>query len=164
MLTKEQNASIVESFVTGLVPMIELAKEYGVCRQAIWKIINKAGVDISSQSVLTVSCYACGEPITRTRGRVRKNKHHYCDFGCYQAFLDAGNGNAYKPNRQGQRMARKVVSEVFDLLPEHIVHHEDRNCLSNGLYNLKVFANQGDHVRHHRLGSEYVTPLWEGAV
>ncbi len=57
-----------------------------------------------------------------------------------------------------------VVSKAFDLLPGQVVHHEDRNCNNNSLGNLKVFANQGDHIRYHRLGAEYSRPAWEGLI
>ncbi len=63
-------------------------------------------------------------------------------------------------NRYGSRTARRKVSEVFDLQPEHRVHHLDKDQTNNLLSNLVVFANQGDHIRYHR--DFKVTPIWEG--
>ena len=162
-LTIEAKVNIVDAYLTDLTPMIDLAKQYGVCRQAIWRIIKKAGINISSQSRMDVSCATCGAEISRTRARIRNSLNQFCDYACYTAYLQAGNGKgAYTPSRQGQRLARAAVSKLFELLPGHIVHHEDRNCYHNSPSNLKVFRNQGDHIRYHRLGKGYVQPIWEG--
>ena len=148
---------------TGWKTLGTLAGQYGVTRQAIWKIIKQAGVSIKDQAAMLVSCTACGESIRRTRGRIRTQVNHFCGYGCYTAYLRAGKGTgAYQPSRHGQRLARKVVSKLFTLLPGHVVHHEDRNCYHNTPDNLRVFANQGDHIRYHRLGPAHVMPIWGG--
>jgi len=158
-LTSRQKVDIIEGYRDQLTPMIELAATYGVTRQAIYKIIRKAGID-TSKGQLTVTCSSCGKTFPRTKARVRRQLHHFCSKTCYFAFLEAGNGFPYIQNRHGQRIARSVVSEHFALQEGHIVHHENRNTLDNRLENLKVFAGNGDHVRHHR-GFD-VTPIWEG--
>jgi predicted DNA-binding transcriptional regulator AlpA len=158
-LTAEQRVDIMRAYGTDLVPMIELAKRYGKSRQRIYRIISQAGIPRTER--FKVSCSCCGEEIERVRCQVRNRKHLFCSTACYYAYLDAGNGRLYVQNRLGQRIAREKVERVFALQPGHIVHHEDRNTLNNDLSNLKVFANQGDHVRHHR-GCDAV-PLWEGS-
>lgn len=158
-LTQRDKVDIIEAYTALFTPMIELAEKYDVTRQAIWKVLKKAGVDTSKQ-LIKVSCTTCGAVLSRPKCRIRKQKHHFCDYDCYFAYLDAGNGNPYLANRHGQRIARRVVEQFFKLEEGHIVHHEDRNTLNNTPQNLKVFACQGDHVRYHR-GFE-VEPLWCG--
>ena len=151
---------VVKAYTEDLVPMIELAKRYNVTRQGIWKALKRCGVDTSKGKV-KVKCYACGAELWRGRARIRKTKHHFCNNDCYFAFLDAGNcGGEYKVSRNGQRIARRLVSEHFELGELNVVHHKNRDCFNNNLWNLMVFATQGDHVRHHR-GID-VVPLWDG--
>jgi len=157
-LTDKQKVDIINAYETDLVPMITLAKQYGISRQGIHKLLKKY-VD-TSKHPMTVSCSACGAAIQRTKGRIRKQLHHFCHLDCYTAYLQAGNGKPYIQSRNGQKIARTVVAVYFALQAGHVVHHEDRNTLNNDLKNLKVFANQGDHVRHHR-GFD-VEPIWDG--
>lgn len=151
---------IVKAYTIDLIPMIELANKYNVTRQAIYKILKNMGVD-TSKKLIKVSCSACGEIIERNKSRIRKQRNHFCNYECYHAFLDAGNGSIYISNRQGQRIARKIVSHFFDLQNDHIVHHEDRNNFNNLPNNLRVFACQGDHIRYHR-GFD-IEPIWNGS-
>ena len=145
-LSQENKVYIVEAYLTDLRPMITLAGQYGVTRQAIWKIIKQAGVSIKDQAAMLVSCTACGESIRRTRGRIRTQVNHFCGYGCYTAYLRAGKGTgAYQPSRHGQRLARKVVSKLFTLLPGHVVHHEDRYALISGPM-LKLAAIRDDQL------------------
>lgn len=157
-LTDKQKVDIINAYQNELVPMIQLAKQYGVTRQAIYKIIKKAGVDTSKRK-FAVSCTVCGKITYRPKCRVRERKHIFCSFDCYRAWLNSL-GDKYKPNRHGQRIARHVVSKHFQLQQKHVVHHEDGNCLNNDVSNLRVFACQGDHIRYHR-GFD-VEPIWDG--
>jgi hypothetical protein len=159
-LTPTDTVNIIEAF-ENLTPVAELANEYGMTRQGVYKVLRRNGVDTKKKQ-LDVSCTACGNIIKRPKCRIRKQKNHFCNYECYYAFLEAGNGNPYIHNRHGQRIARRVVSEYFELQDGYVVHHEDRNTLNNLPYNLKVFACQGDHIRYHRLGPDYVQPIWKG--
>ena len=162
MTSKAAIADIVDSVTIRLERVQDVATRYGVTRQGVYKVLKRAGIDPKEYGQLQVSCFTCGESMTRHRGRVRRSKHLFCSEECYFAFLKAGRGGVYIQSSHGQRMARAKVAELFDLQPGHIVHHIDRNCLNNMPENLMVFANQGDHVRHHR-GFE-VRPLWEGRL
>lgn len=159
-ISHNDRVNIINAYINELIPMIELSKKYNVTRQAIFKILKKARVDTTKKQ-LEVSCTACGTVLNRHKARIRKQKNHFCDYECYYAFLAAGNGTPYIANRQGQRIARKVVSKFFELQEGYIVHHEDRNNFNNLPDNLRVFATQGDHIRYHR-GFE-VTSLWDGS-
>lgn len=158
-LTKNDKIYIIIAYQE-LTPMIQLANKFNVSRQAIYKILKQAGIDTTKHG-LPVSCTTCGRELIRDKFQIRKQKNHFCNEQCYFAFLQAGNGFPYIQNRQGQRIARSLVSKHFDLRDNYIVHHENRNCLDNRLKNLKVFCNQGDHIRHHR-GFD-VEPLWDGS-
>jgi predicted DNA-binding protein YlxM (UPF0122 family) len=159
-LTPKDQVDIIRAYTEQLMPMLELANQYNITRQGIWKLLKRSGVDTSKHKLI-VSCSTCQKEIKRNRCLIRKSLNHFCCNKCYYAFLETGNGNPYIQNRQGQRIARKKVAELFDLQPGNIVHHDDRNTLNNMLHNLKVFRNQGDHVRYHR--GFTVEILWDGA-
>jgi len=162
-LTPKEKVDIITRYEDELETMSNLAKEYGITRQGVYKILKKAAVDTSNNKI-PVTCTACGGTILRSRSKIRKNYNHFCNYDCYFAYLEAGNGmGEYVSNRHGQRIARTVVSQHFELQQNHIVHHEDRNALNNRIDNLRVFANQGDHVRYHRFGPGYVMPIWDGS-
>ena len=161
-LTDMDKVNIIKRYSVGLETMIALAKEYGVTRQGVYKVIKKSGIEPMDITWLDVSCTACGEEIKRRRCQVRKAKHLFCSEECYFNWLKHGNGNPLILSRMGQRIARQMVSKYFALQPKCTVHHEDRNDFNNEPYNLKVFANQGDHIRYHR---GFIVPiLWDGSM
>lgn len=160
-LTTQQKVDIIQAYRDQLEPMISLAEKYGVSRQCIYKIMKQAGVNTSKRQ-LPVSCTTCGKETMRTKARIRKQLHHFCSEACYYDFLKAGNGFPYIQNRHGQRLGRAKVSQYFALQEGHVVHHENRNTLDNRVENLRVFANQGDHLRYHR-GFD-VHPIWDGSL
>lgn len=161
ILPKDQR-NIVNEYQNKLTSMIELAKKYNVTRQTIHKILKRHEVDTTNRQI-TVSCKVCGTLVKRHKSRIRKQLNHFCTHACWIAFLQAGHPGTgpYTLNRHAMRQARKKVERYYDLQPDHIVHHEDRDTNNNSLYNLKVFACPGDHVRYHR-GFD-VNPLWDGA-
>ena len=156
-LTDKQRVDIIHAYEVGLIPMITLAKQYGVTRQAIYKLLNHAGVDTSKRKI-PVSCQVCGTVIMRPKCQIRSSKHIFCGDECYHAWLKSR--SSYKPNRQGQRIARAIVSQYFSLQKQHVVHHENGDNLDNRPENLRVFACQGDHIRYHRDFS--IEPIWDG--
>lgn len=164
-LTPKQEVDIITAFTLDLVPMIDLAKRYGRTRQGIWKVLKRNGIKPSDYGQIQVSCSACGSAMTKHRSQVRHKKYLFCCQECYYAFLEGRQQGEYNGNRQGQRVARAIVSNYFKLLPGHIVHHEDRNTRNNSVKNLKVFANQGDHIRYHRWSKDGidVRPVWDGS-
>ena len=160
-LSENQKVDIITMY-NNLEKVDDIAKKYNRTRQGIYKLLKCNGIDTSKKKI-QVSCCACGKEISKNKSAVRRQKNLFCGNECYYAFLQAGNGNAYKRSAAGCRAAREIVAKVFELKEGYIVHHEDRNNWNNNLYNLKVFANQGDHVRYHRLGPDYVQPIWDGS-
>ena len=158
-LTIAERKNICDRY-NNLETAIDIGSIYEISRESILALLKRSGVDISKRKI-KVQCSACHKDIYRQKNRLRYSKHLFCDKHCYYAWLEIGNGKGkYKQSSWGQRVARKKVAALFDLKEGHVVHHENRDCLYNEVSNLKVFACQGDHVRHHR-GFD-VTPLWEG--
>ena len=147
VVTRKQVGSIIDDYSIKLVPMTTIGQQYGITRQAIHKILRKHGIDTSKRKI-EVTCCACGSVIMRNKCTIRNRKRVFCGEACYHAYLGAISD--YQPWRQGGRIARKRVSEVFELLEGHVVHHVDGNNYNNYLNNLMVFKNQGDHIRYHR--------------
>lgn len=153
---RKQVDAIIEDYTINLKPMAAIAVEYGMSRQGIHKLLRKEGVD-TTKHLIKVTCCACGKEMERPKCQVRNRKRLFCSDDCYKAYLNSI-GDGYRPWRQGQRVARNIVSKVFKLEEGHVVHHIDKNNWNNELPNLMVLRNQGDHVRLHR-GFD-VEPLW----
>lgn len=172
-LTEQDKLDIIKAYSEDLEPIMSLALKYNKTRQAIWKMLKKAGID-TCKSKIAVSCTTCGAIIHRPKCQIRNRHNVFCDTNCYYSFLAAGSAHITETEqRRGNRRARVIVKQYFDLQPEHIVHHEDRFALNNQLWNLKVFATQGDHIRyhhrlrdleHHNLSTIIVEPIWDGTV
>ncbi len=161
-LTTKQQVDIVNRFTEQLDTCVSIAKDHNMTRQGVYKLLHRHGVDPSEYERLDCSCTVCNTAISRTRARVRKQLNHFCSVECYHAFLDAGRaGSPLIMDRNSSRIARGVVSKHFELSDGNIVHHEDRNQFNNDISNLRVFACQGDHIRHHR-GFD-VTPIFDGS-
>ena len=160
-LTESEKNEIVRLYVDELAPMIKLAEKYGKTRQGIWKILKVRYVDTTKRQ-LKVECKWCEKVFDRTKGRIRSQKYHFCSIDCYYSYMH-DIGINYKPNRHGQRISRIKVSKYFELLPGMVVHHEDGDNMNNQIENLKVFANQGDHVRYHRDCGD-IEPIWDGLL
>jgi len=182
-ISKDAHIDIIEAYTIDLWPATEIAEVIGCTRMAIYNLLKKYGVDTSGGQI-AVSCTTCGVEMMRTRKRVRTQRNHFCSTDCYTSFLDAGKTSSPNERRRGQRRARAVVSQHFDVLPGHTVHHEDSNPLNNMLSNLRVFATQGDHIKYHHsmrdqrhnpITSERrdtqdrysmfptITPIWDGS-
>ena len=155
MLNELERQELVRKFITGLVPMAALATEYRISRQAVHKIIRKAGVDIAAAAKPLVTCAVCNKSFTAARNRVRVTNTLTCSRECYNTFLRRNN---YRECRHGSRLARAIVEQYHVLKAGEVVHHIDGDQSNNRLENLMVFASQADHIRHHR-GFE-IMPVW----
>ena len=165
-LSENEKVDIIDAFTLDLESAQSLAVKYCRSRQAIYKVLKHYGIDPKEYGKMKTTCQCCGKEVERSRSQIRKQKHIFCSKDCYYAWLEASQGGSYYYKRYGQTVARKVVSEYFDLQPEHIVHHKDRNSMNNDIRNLMVFANQGDHIRYHRGGPKNsfdIKPLFDGA-
>lgn len=157
MLTEKEKLDVIDMYAVQLIPMSDIGAIFGKSRGRIYQILKDAGVD-TSKKLIDVSCTVCSKIVSRPRCQIRKTKRHFCGYDCYHAWLDNRSDGKYW--RHGQRIARQLVSEVFDLQPGHVVHHVDGNNYHNLLPNFWVFACQGDHLRYHR-GFD-AEPIWKG--
>lgn len=160
-LSEGDKGFIVEQYSANLLTMIELSEMFHVTRQAIWKVLGGAGVDTRKRR-LEVECDWCGKVFRQTKKRLRKSNRHFCSNDCRCDWLNEI-GMGYNPNRYGQRLGRSKVSMYFDIPEGAVVHHEDKNCLNNRWENLKVFRDQGEHVKYHR-GIQGIEPIWDGYI
>jgi len=143
---------------------LQMIGEFFNCsRQGAKKYLNKRGIDTSYRKHLVI-CDNCGTEFNKPRSYIRNCIKNYCTVKCYYESL---HNPEYNGNRQGQRVARKLVDELLisigkRLMPEWVVHHEDGNDTNNDPENLIVFASQADHMRWHRGNRESVEPIWVG--
>lgn len=168
-LTPKNVVDIINAYTIDLEPMISIANRYGITRQGVHKALKRAGIDTTkaTNGTITVTCTLCGQPVTKSRAYIRSRRHVFCDQECYYAYIESVQpGGNYAQYRHGQRLARAFVSRFFDLQPEHVVHHEDRDNRNNDKANLRVFANQGDHIRYHRWSKDgiEIKPIWDGSL
>lgn len=139
-----------------------IAKMYSISRQAVWKMLRKHGVNThkgpGGGTRVTVYCDYCGLKHEITRARWRHHREHFHNAECYYAHKE---NPQYYQSRQGQRLARAIVAQHFNLQPEHVVHHKDGNTTHNDLSNLAVYASQSDHIKatHHK--NSTILPIWE---
>ncbi len=159
-ITEEAKPEIIGAYVDDLTPMKEIASWVGVSKNAIYQFLKRAGVNTSKSVRVKMVCDTCKEEYELRRGEARRQRtqrHHFCGSGCYYIYLESRDTIM---NRYGSRTARRKVAEIFDLQPEHRVHHLDKDQTNNLLSNLVVFKDQGDHVRYHR--DFEIELVWDG--
>ena len=154
-LTDYEFKSLYESNVR----INKIAEFACMTRQGVWKRLKRLGLHIDRHGTGSANCAFCGNEIKRFKSRLSRAMSDYCNQECYYASRENPN---YIPWRQGQRLARAIAAQHIRLTHEMIVHHKDTNNKNNDLSNLMVFANQGDHTKHHH-GKSHVQPIWDGA-
>lgn len=153
----------IKLYCEDLFSLQMVAEVFGCSRQAVKKYLNKREIDTGNKK-FEVICDQCGKNFKKQRSRIRNCRKNYCSTGCYYKAI---HNPEYNDNRQGQRIARKVLDEVFmtmglRLYYGWVVHHVDGNTMNNDLDNLMVFDGQSDHMQWHRAGYEKsgVRPIW----
>lgn len=150
---------IVVWYTRDHLTMEQIGKLTGMSRPAVWKRLRNAGITADQGELVDTSCDFCGAVVRKRRKQWHTSEKHYCNPECYHADLES---HGYKPWRQGQRLARALVSQYFQIPAGAIVHHKDGDNRNNDKANLAVYAGNGDHVRVHRT-SKHVEALWDGA-
>jgi hypothetical protein len=140
----------------------QIAPIAGISRQAVWKALKRQGVITGKGpgglTRVQYLCDFCGNPSEMTRARWRNSSKHFCCEACYFASLE---NPGYHPWRQGQRLARAIVSQYFHINDGNVVHHKNGDNHNNDRSNLAVFRSQSDHIKHHR--GQSINPLWDGS-
>ena len=155
---KLKTQDVVAMYVEKHLTMRQIGKLVGMTATAVMKRLRSAGVIATDGTRIKASCAFCGADVERRRSEVRGKIEVFCDTNCYAAKRE---NPGYKPWRNGQRIARAIVAQHFQLESEHVVDHIGGDNRNNNLYNLRVYANQSDHMRmHHR--KSIVEPLWDG--
>jgi|SRR5579863_7194614 len=139
-------------------PVAAIARDLGISRVALWKNWKRLGFS-RDQLRVSVKCSWCSKLLVRNPEKARRIVRHYCSKNCYIQMVHY-EGEGFTQWRQGQRIARKVVSKHFDLQPGNVVHHVDKNNRHNEIQNLWVFASNAEHMRFHRGGE--AQPIWRG--
>ncbi len=137
----------------------EIQRLIGMSRTGIMKRLRKAGVTTNQGEWVNVACDFCGGQYRLVRSRWRKAEKHYCKTECYYAALE---NPGYHPWRQGQRLARAIISQYFTLQENNVIHHKDGDNRNNDRSNLAVYQSQSDHMNHHRNGN--AQPIWDGVT
>lgn len=153
----------VELWEQDLYSLRMIGRVLGVSAAGVKKYLNRRGIETDGGPVLAVCDNpACGTSFRKPRAYKRGRRRNFCCPGCYYTVLGS---SGYTENRQGQRIARRcVMGSGFMLCPGMVVHHIDGDCGNNDIGNLMVFANQGEHMRWHRMGCNVeesgIVPLW----
>lgn len=161
-LTRDDQVEIVRRFCEELEPAISIAAAFGVTRQAVYRALQRNGVDTEKRKYPT-TCANCGAELMRTRQRLRDRERQFCDRACYYNYIEKVQPGTYRQWRHGQRLARAIVAKRFNLQPGNVVHHIDRDTGNNDIRNLMVFASGSDHLRYHRSDASKPMHIWEGA-
>jgi len=163
-ISREMEPAIVKEFTEGLIPVIALAKKYGITRCGIYKLLNRNGVDTTKagpNAHPTVYCSFCGADFVVSRLSLRKNRRRFCSMGCWHQYL-AMVSIGQNIDRYGMMHARVEALKHFGLKVGQTVHHINGDEKDNRKENLAVFEDNGDHVRYHR-GCAYKEPVWNGS-
>ena len=141
--------------ITGMyhdkVPVSKIAKKYKVARSSIYDYLNKHNIT-TTREPHKVKCNCCQKTIQRPPSSIKRNLNNFCDEFCHQAFFEAGASHLTK-NKTGTRLARNKVSTIFNLQPEHVVAHKDKDKYNNQIWNLIVFSSLSSCIlyRHYHL-------------
>jgi len=145
-------------FTRDHLTMREIAKLEGITHPAVWKILHRLGIPASAGTWVVTRCAACGVSFRRQRARCKATRRPTCSPECY---FQLRKTTDYRPWRQGQRIARQLVTKAgWFLAPGQVVHHIDGDNRNNALDNLAVFASHSDHLKHHHTGQPQ--PIWTG--
>jgi len=144
---RAETRDIISLYTEEHLTLRQIAPKVGLTHAGVWKRLRAAGIKREAGTWVKVDCSFCGNPTRKQRASWRKREKHYCHEACYYADLES---SGYKPWRQGQRLARAIVSQYFPIPDGAIVHHKDGDNRNNDKANLAVYAGNGDHVKAHR--------------
>lgn len=146
---------LVKLYIVDHLTLREIGKRLKISHSGVAKRLKLAGITSEQGEWVNKECDFCGKEYKITRAR-QGNK--YCSRVCYSTAITSPQSHIW---RHGQRLARLIVRQHFDLHDGHVVHHIDGDDRNNDRSNLAVYASQAEHISAHRGGK--VKPLWAGA-
>ena len=148
---------LVKLYTVDHLTLREIGKQVKLSAPGVNKRLRKAGITSEQCEHCSVICDFCGKEFDRTRKRAKAVGAKYCSMACYSAGITSPKSHIW---RHGQRLARLIVAQHFDLQPNHVVHHIDGDDRNNDRSNLAVYVSQADHTSAHRGGK--ATPICVG--
>ena len=131
-----------------------IGKRVEMSAAGVAKRLKAAGIVSEQGEWIDKVCETCAKEFRITRSRATAR---YCSTTCYGIAITSPKSYIW---RHGQRLARLIVAQHFDLQPEHVVHHKDGDNRNNDRSNLAVYASQADHTKSHRGGNGVL--VWGG--
>ena len=129
--------------------------------------------------IVAYTCETCGKLVEKyiVPSRQRRTPARFCDRTCAGTWRSGENhprwnGGRYRDkegyvyvlapdhpraNKDGAVFEHRLVMEAHIgrfLRPEEVVHHENDDPGDNRIENLRLFANQAEHKRHHEQSRE----------
>ena len=147
----------VHFYTVSHLTLRDIGRIFNCTPAAVLRALRRVGIKRTDGTWVECTCAQCGEVFKKKRYCWRKQRKHYCTEQCY---YDSIANPAYNYSRQGMRVARKVVSLHFELVPGYVVHHWDSNTENNDLKNLAVFESNSQHMSFERGGND--RPIWDG--
>lgn len=155
-LSKIDTETLTRLYTVEHLTCAEIGARVKLSRQQIAMRLKQAKISTNKGTWVNCICEFCSKEYKVTRSKYRKIGSKYCSTTCYGAAITSPKSHLW---RHGQRLARLIVAQHFDLQPGHVVHHKDGDDHNNDRSNLAVYASQADHAKMHRKGS--VKPIWE---
>lgn len=99
---------------------------------------------------VSVRCDWCRDEIVKKRSAVDRNRHNFCDRGCYIDFINFERAGALRQRVGGEAISRTLaaVKEGRPLTSADEVHHIDGDHGNNAADNLMV-VSKSKHAQIH---------------
>lgn len=150
--TKEEKARIIAEYEQGAT-IHQLMSRYRRSQLTIVTLLHQSGVQRRP------SGWNLKLPAIKARiqclARERVGEKHPCWKG--GVILKRGykyifsKDHPYRDNQRYVKNSRLVMEKKLGrfLRPEEVVHHINGNCLDDRLQNLRLFPDNGSHIKHH---------------
>lgn len=154
---KKVDRDRVKMWYLSHMPVIAIAEEFGITRQAVYLALKKKGVDTAKRGPIDVVCAGCGEIFERYRYRVRAANVNFCSIDCRIKWQKE---SEFRQMRSVHMKARVIIERYHQFEKGEIVAYRTKKP-SNVLKNLMVFRCRSDYERWLRK-EKGASPVWTG--